>query len=104
VLGTTILCINVMPIYDAILVILGPEGFLFNYADDVSLGGVPVNAALALTAALDLYPMIGLSLGWGPRKAKLELPPNCDPDSLPLPRDAFGEPLPEVVFGFKACL
>jgi hypothetical protein len=68
VLGTTMLCITVKSVYDAILVILGPERSLFNYADGVDLGGVPGNVALALAAALDLYRMIGLSLGWGPRK------------------------------------
>ena len=60
-------CITVKPIYDAILVIVGPDGFLFN-ADDVYLGGVPGNVALALAAAPSLYRMIGLLLGWGPRK------------------------------------
>ena len=35
VLGTTIMCITVRLVYDAILVILGPEIFLFIYADDV---------------------------------------------------------------------
>jgi hypothetical protein len=85
VLGTTILCMTARPVYDAILVILGPEGFLFSYADDVYLGGVPENMALALAAALDLYRMIGLSLEWGPRKTELELPLGCDTYSLPLP-------------------
>ena len=46
VLGTTILCITVKPVYDALLHILGPEGFLFSYADDVYMGGVPVNMAI----------------------------------------------------------
>ena len=67
-LGTTILCITVRPLYNAIMVILGKEGFLFSYADDVYLGGVPRNVALALAAASGLYRMMGLSLGWEPRK------------------------------------
>jgi hypothetical protein len=68
VLGTTILCITVRPLYNALLVTLGPEGFLFIYADDVYMGGLPINVARALTAAIDLYRMIGLTLGWGPKK------------------------------------
>ena len=104
VLGSSILCIAVRPIYDAILVILGPGGFLFNYADDVYLGGVSVNVALPLEATTCLYGMIGLSLAWGPRKTELELPPECDPGCLPLPRNASGKPLHAVVSGFKACL
>jgi hypothetical protein len=62
VLGTTLLCITATPVYDAILVILGPEGFLFSYADDVYMGGVPGNVVLALAAAFGLYAMIGLAL------------------------------------------
>jgi hypothetical protein len=104
VLGTTIRRITFRLVYDAILVILGPEGFLFRYADDVYLDGVPGNVALALAAAPGLYVLIGLSLEWGPRKRELELPHGCYPSSLPLPRDASREPLPEVVSGFKACL
>jgi hypothetical protein len=50
--------------------------------------------------------MIGISLGWDPRKTELELPPCCDPDNIPLPRDASGEPMymPKVVSDFKACM
>jgi hypothetical protein len=68
VLGTTILCVTVRPVYDALLVILGPEGFLFSYADDVYMGGLPVNVARALIVAISLYRMIGLALGWGSKK------------------------------------
>ena len=68
VLGTTIICVTVRPVYDALLVILGPEGVLFSYADDVYMGGLPVNVARALTAAISLYRMIGLALGWGSKK------------------------------------
>jgi len=104
VLGTTILCITIRPVYDALLAILGPEGFLFSFADDVYMGGLPVYVAQALTEAVDLYRMVGLTLGWGPKKTELVLPIDCDPSSLPLPCDISGRPLPEVVSGFKACL
>ena len=39
VLGTTILWVTIRPTYDALLDLLGPDGFLFNYADDVYMGG-----------------------------------------------------------------
>jgi hypothetical protein len=68
VLGTTILCIPVRSVYDALLEILGPDGFLSSYADDVYMCGVPTMIALALSAALNLYAMVGLQLGWGPKK------------------------------------
>ena len=90
VLGMSILCITVRHVYDALLVILGPEGFLFSYADDVYIGRGPWNVALALDAASSLYAMIGLSLGWGPKKTELQLPINYDPETLPLPRDEMG--------------
>ena len=73
-MGTNLLCITVRPVYDALLVILGPEGFLFSYVDDVYMGGAPRNVALALAAVSELYAMIGLSLGWGPRKTELQVP------------------------------
>ncbi len=38
VLGTTILCVTIRPVYDALLALLGLEGFLFSYADDVYMG------------------------------------------------------------------
>ncbi len=104
VLGTTILYITVRPVYDALLVTLGPEGFMFSYADNVYMGGLPANVARALTNAIDLYRMIGLTLGWGPKKTELILPDDCDSTNLPLPRDVFVRSLPEVVSGFKACL
>ena len=54
-----ILCITVRPVYEALLIILGLEGFLFSYADDVY---IPMSLALALAANFDLYGMIYLQL------------------------------------------
>jgi len=48
--------------------------------------------------------MIGLSLGWGPRRTEHQLPAGCDPDILPLPLDNSGRLLRDIVPGFKACL
>jgi hypothetical protein len=71
VMGTNLMCITMRKVYDALLVIMGPEGFLYNYVDDVYMGGTPRNVALALASASELYALIGLSLGWGPRKTEL---------------------------------
>ena len=90
VMGTSLLCITVRPVYDALLVILGPEGFLFSYVDDVYMGEAPLNVALALAAASELYALIGLSLGLGPRKTELQVPSDCNLDNLPIPRDDAG--------------
>jgi len=62
------------------------------------------NVTLALDAASGLHVMIGLSLGWGPRKTELQIPIDCDLNNLPLPREDSGRPLLEVVIDFKACL
>ena len=48
--------------------------------------------------------MIGLSLGWRPRKIKMEILVGCDLDNLPLSRHDSNRPLLEVVNGFKACI
>ena len=62
------------------------------------------NMADALTAAHDIYANFGLSIGWGPKKIKLVLPADCDPEELPIPRNPRSEHLPNIVHGFKACL
>ncbi len=104
VLGTTILRITIRPVYDALLSQLGSHDFLFSFADDVYMGGVPTSVARVLTQASTLYAMVGLQLGWGPKKPELVPPPSCDPDELLLARDTDGRPLRDVVQGFKACL
>jgi hypothetical protein len=68
------------------------------------MGGRPVKVALTLSVAPDLYIMVGMQLGWGPTKTELILPGTCDPERLPLPRDAPDKPLPDVIHGFKTCL
>jgi len=62
VLGTTIICIAIRPVYNALLEILGSKGFLFSYADDVYKGGVPTRAAIELTIAPDFYVMVDIQL------------------------------------------
>ncbi len=68
------------------------------------MGCEPVLVALKLTTAPDICGDVGLSLGWGPTKTKLVLPTDCDPEGLLLSRKLRGEPLPDIVQGFKACL
>ncbi len=59
-LGTTILYVTIRPVYDALLALLGPNGFLFSYADDVYMGGTPVRVAITLSATPGLYVMVDL--------------------------------------------
>ena len=63
VLGTTTLCITVKLVYDALRNLLGHQGFLFSYADDVYMGGEPVQVAHTLATTPDTYADIGLLMG-----------------------------------------
>jgi hypothetical protein len=54
-------------VYDVLFNLLGPEGFLFSYADDVYMGETPVKVVLRLSAAPDLYIMVDMQLRWGPK-------------------------------------
>ena len=98
------MCVIVRPIYDALLVILGPEGFLFSFADDVYMGEVPWNVALPLDAASGLYAMIGLSMVWGPNRTELQIPVDCDLKKLPLPRDDSCRPSLKWLMALKHAL
>ena len=54
-LGTNIRGVKILPVYDALLFLLGSDGFLFTYADDVYMGGVPIQVAITLSATPGLY-------------------------------------------------
>ena len=60
VLGTSILCITVRPVYDALRSLMGPEDFLFSYADDVYNGGGPSQVAHTLATTPGIYADVGL--------------------------------------------
>jgi hypothetical protein len=68
------MCITIKPVYDALLVLLGPEGFLFIYSDDVYMGGTPTRVAHALTEAPGIYNTVGLLLGCGLNKTEVVVP------------------------------
>jgi hypothetical protein len=87
-MATTILCITIRLVYVALLALLGPDGFLFSYANDVYMGRVPNLVAIAHSEAPILYAMVDLLLGWGPKKTKMVLPTDCKPDDLTLPQDS----------------
>jgi hypothetical protein len=84
VLGLFISCVSMAPIYKALKTKLGPKGMLVDFSDDVYLHGPPVNVTTSISAAPALYKKVGLRIGWGPAKSELALPPNVDPETLPL--------------------
>ena len=80
---------------------LGNGGMLVAFSDDVYLHGPPANVAAAVSAAPILYKKVGLRIGWGPAKSELSLPPNVDPETLPLLRGDDGRVLPHQVRAWK---
>jgi hypothetical protein len=66
------MCVTIRLVYDAILTLLGPSGFLFCYVDDVYMG-VLIPVACALSETLGFYAMVSLQLRWSPKKEEVVL-------------------------------
>jgi hypothetical protein len=79
------MCVTIKPVYDALPVDLGLEGFLYSYPDDVYMEDTPIRAALALSSALALCGMVALQLGRVPTKIELVLSSIGSNGDLPLP-------------------
>ncbi len=77
---------------------------LVAFSDDVYLHGPPMHVSEKISAAPALYKKVGLRIGWGPAKSEIALPPDVDPETLPLPRGDDGRILPHLVHGLEACL
>ena len=60
---------------------LGANGALYLYSDDVYLVCDLVSMDHALSAALVIYVKVGLRIGLGPGKTELILPPLRDPNT-----------------------
>ena len=97
VLSLFIFCVTMAPIYTRLKDGLGPEGMLVAFSDYVYLHGPPMNVSTSISAAPALYKKVGLRIGWGPAKSELALPPNVDPETLPLLRGNDGRILPHLV-------
>jgi len=104
VLGAFLFCLATRHVYARQGALLGPDGALYAYFDDVYLVSDPVNMSLALIATLEIYRKVGLRIGWGPCKTKLMLPLGCDPASLLLQLDSLNGGLPHIVSCFTASL
>jgi len=55
VLGAFLFCLDMQPVYTRLGALLGPEGALYAYSDDVYLIADPANMAVALSAAPTIY-------------------------------------------------
>jgi len=103
-MGAFFFCLAICPVYARLQALLGPEGALYAYSDDVySLYDV-VGMTRALATAPAIYKKVGLRIGWGPRKTELILPSGCEPDAFLSQLEAYGAGLPHVVPGFSCCL
>jgi len=104
VLGAFFFCLVMSPVYASLGALLGIDGALYAYSDDVYLVSDPVNMPIALGDAPAISKRVGLRIGWVPCKTQLILPPRCDSDAFLQQLDAYGEGLPHIVPGFSACL
>ena len=65
VLGAFFFCFVMCPAYVRLSALLGPNGALYAYSDDVYLVSDPVNIFIALAIELAIYKRVGLRIGWG---------------------------------------
>ena len=79
VLGAFLLYLAMYPVYARLHELLGPNGALYAYSDVTYLITDPINMARTLAAALSMYGIVGLRIGWGPSQTELILPPEYDP-------------------------
>jgi hypothetical protein len=63
VLGEFLFCLAMQPIYSKLGALLGPNGALYAYSDDVYLLANPINMFVALIAAPSIYKKVGLRIG-----------------------------------------
>jgi hypothetical protein len=104
VLDAFFFCLVICPVYARLGALLGPDGAMYAYSDDVYLVFDPVNMSIALVVAPTIYQRVGLSVGWEPGKTELILLHPCDPDTFLQQLEAYGEGLPHIVPGFSVCL
>ena len=63
VLGAFLFCLAMQPVYSRLGALLGPDGALYAYFDDVYLIAQPANMAVALSGAPTIYKKVGLRIG-----------------------------------------
>ncbi len=62
-LGAFLFCLAIYPVYARLQALLGPEGALYAYSDDVYLISDPIGMANALANAPMIYLKVGLRIG-----------------------------------------
>ena len=89
-------------VYARLGALLGPDGALYAYSNNVYLVSDPVIMPIALTPAHAIYLRMGIRIAWGPDKTELVLPIECNPKDFPTHLDSLGEGLPHIVVVFTA--
>ena len=82
VIGAFLFCLAMRPVYARLGALLGPDGALYAYSDDVYLLSDPVSMFIALAAALTIYKKVGLHIDWVLGKTELILPFGCSPEAF----------------------
>jgi hypothetical protein len=67
-MGAFFFCLVMRPVYAWLGALLGPDGVLYAYSDDVYLVSDPANMSNDLAAAPAIYKRVGLCICWGPGK------------------------------------
>jgi hypothetical protein len=68
------------PVYARISALLGPDGAMYAYFDD--LVSDPIIMSLTLAAAPTIYKKVVLRICGAHGKTKLSIPPDCDPEAF----------------------
>ena len=104
VLGAFLLCLAMNHVYDRVGALMGPDGVIYAYSDEVNLLSDPARMRTTLATTPAIYMKVGLRIGWGLGKTGLILPANSDPTTFLPHLDTGGGCLPHVVPGFLSCL
>ena len=82
ILGAFLYCLAIYNVYGMRQALLGPDGALYAYSDDVYIISDHVGMVKAVAAAPGIYGKVGLMINWGHGKTYLILPHDCDPSAF----------------------
>jgi len=97
-------CLTMYPVYARLQALLGPDGALYSYSEDLYLISDPIGMAKALAASPTICTKPGLRIGWGPGKTELKPTSGCDPGIFMPHLEAIGGGLTHLVSSFTSCL
>jgi hypothetical protein len=91
-------------VYSRLGELMGANGALYSYSDEVYLVSDAVSMANTRCAAPGIYAKVGLRIGLGPKKKELILPPLTDLATYTDMLTTLGSVVPHIVPRFSSCL